>query len=216
MKDPHRLAHELRLSWMPWLWDRLKPHQRVWAEPWQRDVQRSFAAAECIVFGNDVFVSPEAALIAEPNREIKISDGARIGAHVFVHGPVELGEHCSLNPRVTIDGGRAGVRLGSHVRVATGAVLFAFEHGLDPDMRVREQPVRSQGIVIGDDVWIGANAGITDGVVVGDHAVIAMGAVVTRDVPAWAIVAGVPARTIGDRRSWNGRLPTEGRATRPE
>ena len=62
---------------------------------------------------------------------------------------------------------------------------------------MREQPVTSRGIVLGADVWVGANAGITDGVTVGDHAVIAMGAVVTKDVPAWAVVAGVPARVIG-------------------
>jgi acetyltransferase-like isoleucine patch superfamily enzyme len=47
---------------------------------------------------------------------------------------------------------------------------------------------------------VGANAGITDGVRIGDHAVVGMGAVVTRDVPAYAIVAGAPARVIGDRR----------------
>lgn len=58
----------------------------------------------------------------------------------------------------------------------------------------------SRGITLGVDVWVGANAGITDGVTVGDHAVIGMGAVVTSDVPPWAIVGGVPARVIGDRR----------------
>jgi acetyltransferase-like isoleucine patch superfamily enzyme len=50
-------------------------------------------------------------------------------------------------------------------------------------------------------VWIGANAGITDGVRIGDHAVVAMGAVVTKDVPDWAIVAGLPAVVVGDRRT---------------
>jgi acetyltransferase-like isoleucine patch superfamily enzyme len=66
---------------------------------------------------------------------------------------------------------------------------------------VREQPVTSRGVRIGRDVWIGANACITDGVTIGDHAVVGMGAVVTRDVPEWAIVGGSPARIIGDRRN---------------
>ena len=63
-------------------------------------------------------------------------------------------------------------------------------------------PLRSQGIDIGRDVWVGANAGITDGVRIGDGAVVAMGAVVTRDVPPGAVVAGVLARVIGERSTW--------------
>ena len=198
--DPHQHAHQRRLSWMPWLWDRMRPHQRAWAVPWQAALQAEIAAHERVEFGDDVFVSPEASLIAEPHRDIVVGDGARIGAHVFVHGPVTLGPRVSLNPRVSIDGGRAGVTLGADVRVATGATLYAFDHGLAADRPVREQPVTSTGIVVGDDVWIGANAGVIDGVTIGAHAVVAMGAVVTRDVPPWAIVAGVPARIIGDRR----------------
>ncbi len=93
-------------------------------------------------------------------------------------------------------------------RIATGAVLYAFDHGLDPAREVREQPVTSKGIRIGRDVWIGANAGVTDGVRIGDHAVVAMGAVVTRDVPAWAIVGGVPADPR-DRRERPGADPME-------
>jgi acetyltransferase-like isoleucine patch superfamily enzyme len=97
--------------------------------------------------------------------------------------------------------------VGAGTRIASGACLYAFDHGLDPARTVREQPVTSLGIRIGADVWIGANAGITDGVTVGDHAVVAMGAVVTRDVPEWAVVGGVPARVLGDRRTWRaGRL----------
>ena len=192
---------------MPWLWDRLKPHQRQWAEPWQAAVQAELCARERVRIGADAFLSPDAALIAEPGRDIVVGPQARIGAHVFVHGPVVMGARVSLNPRVSIDGGAAGVHIGDDVRVATGAVLFAFDHGIEPGRAIREQPVRSRGIRVGSDVWIGANAGLTDGVRVGDHAVVAMGAVVTRDVPAWAVVGGVPARILGDRRSWGGALP---------
>jgi acetyltransferase-like isoleucine patch superfamily enzyme len=114
---------------------------------------------------------------------------------------VVLAKGVSLNPRVSLDGGAKGIRIGEGTRIATGATIYAFDHGMAPDRPISAQPVRSKGIVIGKDVWVGANAGITDGVTIGDHAVVAMGAVVTRDVEPFAIVAGTPARQIGDRRT---------------
>lgn len=196
----YRAQHKRRLSWMPWLYFTLKPAHRAWAEAWQRKVQDRLRALETVEIAEGAFVAPEARIFAEPGRPVKIGPGAAIAAEVFLHGPLEIGAHASVNARVNIDGGSAGVVIGEGTRIATGAAIYAFDHGMAPDRPVRAQPVRSRGIVIGADVWIGAQAGVTDGVTVGDHAVVAMGAVVTRDVPAWAIVAGVPARVIGDRR----------------
>lgn len=185
---------------MPWLYDSLKPQQKVWARDWQQQVQRQFEDLETIRFAENCFVAPCARLFAEPGRLIDVDSGARIAAEVFLHGPVRIGRNVSLNARVTIDGGAASVVIGDDTRIATGTCIFAFDHGMHPERLIREQPVRSRGIVIGRDVWIGANVSITDGVTIGDHAVIAMGAVVTRDVEPWSIVGGVPARPIGDRR----------------
>ena len=189
-----------RLSWMPWLYFTLKPQHRAWADAWQREVQQAFRDLETIEIDEGCFVAPEARLFAEPGRAIRIGPGCAVAADVFAHGPVTLDREVSLNARATLDGGAAGIRIGAGTRVASGAALYAFDHGMAPDRTIRSQPVRSQGIDVGADVWIGANACITDGVTVGDHAVVAMGAVVTRDVPAWAIVGGAPARAIGDRR----------------
>jgi acetyltransferase-like isoleucine patch superfamily enzyme len=185
---------------MPWLFDSMKPHQKQWALKWQAEVQANFADMETVSFGEDCFIAPSARVFAEPGRRIEFGSGARIAADVFLHGPIRLGRNVSLNARVTMDGGAAGVIVGDNTRIATGTCIFAFDHGLNPERLIREQPVRSRGIVIGNDVWIAANVSITDGVRIGDHAVVAMGAVVTRDVADWAIVAGVPARQIGDRR----------------
>lgn len=200
MEDRYRAQHAERLAWMPWLWDRRTEAQRVWADPWQRELQARLMEVERVRFGEDVFLAPSAHLFAEPNRDIVVGDRVRIGAEVFVHGPVVFGPDVSLNPRCHLDGGRAGIRIGAGCRIAEGVRMFAFDHGMELDRPIREQPVRSRGIELGADVWVGAGAGITDGVRVGDGAVIAMGAVVTREVPAGAVVAGVPARVVRARR----------------
>lgn len=196
----YRDQHKKRLSHMPWLWARLKPADRAWAEEWQKELQAALSHLETIEFGHNCFVAPTAHLFAEPHRWIRVGDDSTIAADCFLHGPITLGRRVSLNHAVSIDGGRRGVTIGDDTRIATGVAIYAFNHGIAAAATVREQPVTSEGISIGADVWIGANAGITDGVTIADHAVVGMGAVVTRDVPEWAIVAGSPARVIGDRR----------------
>lgn len=187
---------------MPWLYDRMKPAQAAWARPWQAELQAEIAAVEAVQFGDDVFVAPSAQLFAEPRRGIVIGDGVRIAAEAFLHGPITLGDRVGLNPRVHLDGGAKGIVIGADTRVAAGCRLYAFDHGFGPDRPVREQPVRSRGIVIGADVWLGAGVGVTDGVHIGDHCIVGMGAVVTRDLPAWSVAVGVPATVVGDRRTW--------------
>ena len=192
--------HKLRLSWMPWLWFTMDDKLRTWAQPWQDEVQARLRAMEAVEIGQGCFVAPESKIFAEPRRPVRIGDRVAIAAEVFLHGRITIGNDVSINVRVTMDGGRAGIQIGNDTRIATGVHVFAFNHGMDPGMSIRRQSSHSQGVVIGHDVWIGAGAGITDGVRIGDHAVIGMGAVVTRDVPEWAIVGGVPAKVIGDRR----------------
>jgi acetyltransferase-like isoleucine patch superfamily enzyme len=196
-----REQHKQRLSWMPWLYFTLKPAHRTWAEPWQQEVQDRLRELETVEIAPGCFISPGAHVFGEPGRPVIIGEGCSVAAEVFVHGPVTLGRQVSLNARVNLDGGAGGIRIGDGTRIASGAALYAFNHGLAADRPVRDQPVSSEGITIGSDVWIGANAGITDGVTIGDHAVVGMGAVVTHDVPPWTIVGGSPARVIGDRRT---------------
>lgn len=202
MRDPESLReqHKRRLSWMPWLYFALKARHRAWAEAWQAEVQGRLLAQETVQLGAGCFIAPEAAIFGEPGRGVVIGEGCAVAAQAFLHGPITLGAEVSINAGARVDGGRKGIVIGDGTRIASGAALYAFDHGMKPDRFIKAQPVRSRGIRIGADVWIGANACITDGVTVGDHAVVAMGAVVTRDVPDWAVVAGVPAEVIGDRR----------------
>lgn len=184
---------------MPWLLDALKPRQRAWVQAWQAQLQASLAQLETVEIGSGAFIAPQARLFAEPGRTIRIGNGARIAADCVLHGPITLGEHVSVNHHVTMDGGRAGIHIGAHSRIAAYATLYAFNHGTAPDQLIREQPVTSKGIHVGKDVWIGAQAGIVDGVTIGDGAVVGMNALVAADVASNCKVAGNPAKSIGQR-----------------
>ena len=192
--------HKQRLAWMPWLYYRLKPRHQAWARQWQAEIQARLMALETITIADDAFIAPDAALFAEPGRGIAIGHGSFIGARVFAHGPLTIGNDVGINHGCSLDGGRAGIVIGDGCRIASGVAVYAFNHGLAPARAIRDNPVSSKGVRIGRDVWIGSRVCICDGVTIGDHAVVGMGSVVTRDVADWTIVAGNPARPIGDRR----------------
>ncbi len=197
--DIYREQHKKRLSFMPWLYYRLKPRHREWAQDWQRTIQQQLQLLETIEIGADCFIAPEANLFAEPGRNIQLGNHCQVAANAFLHGPISLADGCSVNQAAILDGGSAGIRIGPNTRIAANTCIFAFNHGMAPERLIQEQAVTSSGVTIGADVWIGANASIVDGVRIGDKAVIGMGSVVTRDVPAGAKVGGNPARIIGAR-----------------
>ncbi|MEM6992050.1 MAG: acyltransferase [Myxococcota bacterium] len=200
MSDDARIAqHKRRLGRMPWLYFRAPAAIAAWARPWQAALHAELTELEDVQLDPDCFIAEGADVIGEPGRTVVLGPGAAVAVGAFVHGPVALGTGVSVNPYATLDGGKAGIVVGAGTRIATGARVFAFDHGLSRDTPIAEAPVRSRGIRIGRDVWIGANAGVTDGVEIGDHAVVGMGAVVTRDVAPHTIVGGVPARPIGQR-----------------
>ena len=104
--------------------------------------------------------------------------------------------------------GQGGVTIGDRVYTSPLVQIVAVNHVFDdPDRSFTVQGITAQGIEIEDDVWIGSGATICDGVLVGRGAVVAAGAVVTEDVPAHVVAAGVPAKAI---REIDGR-PTPGR-----
>jgi acetyltransferase-like isoleucine patch superfamily enzyme len=92
------------------------------------------------------------------------------------------------------------INIGKYCLIAPNVVIVGSNHNFDDKNElIRKQGVSSRGITIGDDVWIGANATITDGVNIGKGAIIAAGAVVTKNVEEYTIVGGVPAKFISKR-----------------
>lgn len=110
----------------------------------------------------------------------------------------DCGKNIHLGRDVFVNAGckfqdQGGIYLGDRVLVGQNVVLATLNHGMDPAHRGDLIPAP---IHIGNDVWIGANATVLPGVTIGDGAVVAAGAVVTRDVEPLTVVGGVPARPL--------------------
>lgn len=116
------------------------------------------------------------------------------------HSGIKIGRD-SLVGEYSVIRGQGGVTIGDRVYTSPFTQIIAVNHVFDdPDRPFTEQGITAQGIVIEDDVWLGASAVITDGVHIGRGAVVAAGAVVTEDVPPHTVVGGVPARVLKEIR----------------
>ncbi len=131
---------------------------------------------------------------------IKIGKGSTIHmwANFFDPGNIEIGSDTIIGDHAFLDG-RAKLVIGNHVDIASGVMIYNSEHDLDSV----EFKARTETVEISDYVFVGPRVTILPGVKVGNGAVVAAGAVVTKDVPDFAIVGGVPAKVIGERKNKN-------------
>jgi acetyltransferase-like isoleucine patch superfamily enzyme len=126
-------------------------------------------------------------------RFVWLGHGSKIRCH---EGVVEIGAKTVLGQECTISAYER-VRIGEQCVIADRAMFIDFDHGVvEVERPIREQGIYTRPVEVGSNVWIGYGACILRGVSVGDNAIIGTNCVVTRDVPANAVVAGVPARIV--------------------
>ena len=111
---------------------------------------------------------------------------ADYGKNIILGKGVFINEGCCFQDQ-------GGIEIGDDVLIGQQVVIATLNHDLNPEKRSNMMP---KPVKIGNKVWIGAHATILAGVTIGDNAVVAAGAVVTKDVPANVVVAGVPAKVI--------------------
>jgi len=160
--------------------------------------------SERIELGDGVEIEDNAVLDCSSRASLSIGDHSHIHTHAILMtygGQISLGSYCTVNPFCILYG-HGGIKIGNEVRIATHTVMVASNHVYDdPNRSIRSQGVTGRGIVVEDDVWVGAGVSVLDGVTIGRGSVVGAGAVVTTDVPPYSVVGGVPARILKWRKS---------------
>lgn len=171
--------------------------------------------------GSNNFISPLSQIVGKKN--IKIGKNIRIGSYsrlevpkgslcignnnqiyrfsqiITYKGNIKIGSFNSIHPYVSITG-PGNIDIGSYVRIAPGAVIVAGSHIFEDSTKpIHHQGMKSKGIIIEDDVWIGAKATILDGVTIAKGTVVGANAVVTKSTKPYEIYVGIPAKSISKR-----------------
>lgn len=161
-----------------------------------------------IRLGKQVYLDSQVYLNALPGG-ITIGDGTSLmhGTifHVFNYrdlpqAGIRVGKNCFFGEYTCIRG-QGGVRIGDGVYTGTQVQIAAVNHVYsDPNKFIKDQGITATGITIEDDVWLGSNVVVVDGVTIGKGCVVGAGAVVTKNLPPYSVAVGVPARAVKDRR----------------
>jgi acetyltransferase-like isoleucine patch superfamily enzyme len=186
--DAERPTRREHYDYSPWLFwaeadEADRAHQRRLCD--ELNTRPGYAIAA------DCFISQ---LASVQNERLELGPHSYVAAGAYLTGSLRAGRDCTINPYTVV---RGTIELGDAVRIGAHSSLLGFNHTMtDPDIEIFRQPITSRGIRIGNDVWIGSHVVVLDGVTVGDRAVLAAGAVVTKDVPPGAVVGGNPARAL--------------------
>jgi acetyltransferase-like isoleucine patch superfamily enzyme len=162
---------------------------------------------------------------------VAVDEGCQLDARGCAPGDFRLGDGVLISRGCVVSGKDGPLSIGPRVNIGAGCIMYAstrLEIGADTmlaaqcyvgggryrvhgrtDLPIAEQPEPRLGVVIEDDCWLGAGVVVVDGVRIGRGSVVAAGAVVTRDVEPYSVVAGVPARRVATRQQQIGQEDTQ-------
>lgn len=149
-----------------------------------------------IKFGNNIYIQDYSCV---RGLNINIEDNVFIHENVLIRSNeyISIGKNTTINRNCCV---LAKVVIGENCSIAPNVVIVGANHNFkDPTMVIKAQGSEMLGIKIEDDVWIGANVTVLDGITIGKGAVVAAGAVVNKQVLPYTIVGGIPAKRLGNR-----------------
>jgi acetyltransferase-like isoleucine patch superfamily enzyme len=160
--------------------------------------------------GRDFIVEDYAEVNCMTYRGIVVGDRVTIGKHAIIRPTniygsaigegLKIGNNSSIGPYSYI-GCSGYIEIGDNVMMSPRVSIYAENHLFDrPDLTIKEQGVKREFVKIEDDCWIAANTVILAGVTIGRGSIIAAGSVVTKDIPPFSVVGGVPAKVIKSRK----------------
>jgi acetyltransferase-like isoleucine patch superfamily enzyme len=132
---------------------------------------------------------------------VQLHDRVHLYGNSFVDtghgGKIIIGEGTHIQPGCHLHAHISDIEIGKNVEIAASCGFYPYNHGIEPGAVIMDQPLESTGgISIGDGAWLGYRVTVLQNVTIGAGAVIAAGSVVSRDIPANAIAAGVPAKVL--------------------
>jgi len=166
------------------------------------------AAAKPIIegavkIGQNFSIDPSAEIIATFGGEVIIGDSCFIQKGTVLYpigGKILIGDRVGFGPYCVIYG-HGGLTIGNDVRIATSCIIIPANHNFEhTDISISQQGETAKGIVIEDDVWIGARVTILDGITIGRGSVIGAGSLVKSNIPAYSVAVGSPAEAIKKRK----------------
>jgi acetyltransferase-like isoleucine patch superfamily enzyme len=185
-----------RNGMLNWRYGRL-----AWRYLWRRlltPAGRRWRTDGFVFFGRGLEIEIGATGRVDFGRFVWIGDRTKVRCH---EGLVEIGQKTVLGQECTITAFQH-VRIGEQCVIADRAMFIDFDHGVvEVERPIRMQGIYKRDVEVGSNVWIGYGACILRGVRVGDNAVIGTNSVVTKDVPANAVVGGIPARILRMREA---------------
>ena len=155
-----------------------------------------------IRMGRNVFVGAGSAIIRSGGDGlVDLRDGAQIFSDCTLEllegGGITIGEQAGIQRGCVLTSAIHPIVIGRRAEIAAYCTFFSYNHGIEPGREIFGQPITSKGpIIIGEDAWLGNGVAVMSGVRIGNGAVVGAGSVVVRDIPDYAIAAGVPARVI--------------------